>query len=107
VDTGASRLGKRAVEEMVRSASTPAEDLAAEVDQVREALVGPLAHVVGRPPEAGWVALVDRAGELGHWDRERWAQLRLAVEPERCPDLEAAVAALWDLVTELNERRRL
>jgi hypothetical protein len=107
VDSGASRLGKRAVEQMVRVASGPAEDLAAEVDHLREALIGPLAHLVGLPPQAGWVALVDRAGELGGWDRERWAQLRLAVEPERCADLEAAVAALWNLVTELNERRRL
>jgi hypothetical protein len=92
---------------MVRRASAPADSATVEVDQVREAVAGPLAFVIGAGQDAGWVALVDRAAELGGWGRDRWAALRVAVEPDRLDDLGSTLQALWGLVTELNECRAL
>ena len=92
---------------MLAAAGAPAEDELAEIDQVRDALVAPLARLTGSVVEAGWVALVDRAADVAAWERERWAALRLAAVPERVDQPELTLRALWELVTELNERRRL
>ncbi len=73
----------------------------------RDAVLDPLARLSGRSAAAGWVAVVDAASTVAGWDRDRWAALRLAVDPDRIDDPAPTLAALWDLVTELNERRRL
>lgn len=92
---------------MLRRAAAPAEDRTAEVDQVREALHGPLARLVGAAPECGWAALVDRASAVAGWGQARSRLLRGAVDPQGSEGPGATLDALWELVTELNERRHL
>ena len=107
MDSGRSQLSKAEVEALLAAAAAPADDDRHEIDQVREALRAPLARLCGLPVGAGWVASVDAASVLAGWDRPRWAALRLALRPESLDDPAGTLGALWDLVTELNERRHL
>ena len=74
---------------------------------MRHALGPALARVLGREPDVPWATLIDAAARRGQWP-ERRTQLLLAGEsPQDMPDVEAVLDALWDLVTELNERRTI
>lgn len=54
-----------------------------------------------------WTALIDEAARVDGWDDARRELLRSADEPAAATDPETVLWALWDLVTELNERRTL
>ncbi len=99
------RLGKRDVEELLEAVEAAGDD----VEELREALLVPLARAVDRSGSADWVTLVDVASERGGWSRDRWASLRLAATPERLGAAETAETrdALFDLAAELNECRSL
>jgi len=64
-------------------------------------------RIVLEQPTADWNELVRAAAEFDDWDAVRRARLLSADAPHLAPDAEAVLWALWDLVTELNERRGL
>lgn len=94
---GRSRLGKAQVERLLSAAGAPAAGVADEIDTLRAALAPALAYLVGAGDELGWDDLVSRAG----LEADRATLLVSAARTEAVRD------ALWDLVTELNERRQL
>ena len=76
-----------------------------EVTIARERLTDALRVVL--ESDAGWNELVRDAATRGGWDDGRRDMLLRASHPERAADVESLLTALWDLVTELNERRTL
>ena len=94
-------LAKREVEALLAAVDRAPADPAGEVAALVAALSGPLARALGAPPGTAWAELVDRAAARGGWTPERAAAVRAEAPTD------AARAALWDLVAELNELRGL
>ena len=67
----------------------------------------PALRTVLDEPDAEWSELVSEAAGLEGWSDERRDLLTGADAPDLAADPEAVLWALWDLVTELNERRTL
>lgn len=80
--------------------SGPAEEVAVLREQLTTAL-----RIVLDDDTAGWAALIDGAAVRGGWNASRTDMLRAAADTSSPHDSEAILWALWDLVTELNERR--
>jgi hypothetical protein len=97
VGSGRSRLGKAQVEALLAAASVPVEGVAAEIAAVQAALRPVLARLTGLRDGASWAEVI-AAARLPEWRRA----LLLSEAPTP-----ARLDALWALVTELNETRRL
>lgn len=76
-----------------------------EVTIARERLTDALRVVL--ESDADWTGLVREAAARDGWDDSLRDLLVRAAHPERTADIESVLSALWDLVTELNERRTL
>jgi hypothetical protein len=96
-------LTKRDVEALLGALDGATDAVDEEVVVVREALAAALRVVLGN--DGGWTTLVDDAAARGGWDDTRRASLRAAASPTRLADPDTVLADLWDLVTELAERR--
>jgi hypothetical protein len=99
-------LTKREVEALLSSCEGASASALEEITAVREALAVALVRLVGGPG-APWPYLVADAAAAGGWSPQRQALLTAAVRPDEHPDPDSVLDALWDLVQELNERRRL
>jgi hypothetical protein len=100
-------LRKPEVEALLAAVAGPASSALEEATVLRFALDPVLRRVLAPEPDVPWGALVDAGAAQGAWSPARTALLRSAEHPDRAPDVEAVVEALWDLVTELNERRTI
>jgi hypothetical protein len=100
-------LRKPDVEALLAAAGGPTSSALEEATVVREALRPALGRVLGLPDGTPWPELVDAAAAAGGWPPARTGLVAAAERPDRVRDTEAVVEALWDLVTELNERRTL
>lgn len=96
-------LTKRHVEVLLGALDGATHAVDEEIVVVRDALAAALGVVLGR--EGEWTALVDEAADRGGWPESRRASLRAAASPTRLADPDTVLADLWDLVTELAERR--
>jgi hypothetical protein len=92
---------ERLLEALDSATSGPLE----EITVARERLTDALRVVL--ESEAGWPELIADAAARASWDDHRRELLLSAARPERAADPESLLWALWDLVTELNERRTL
>jgi hypothetical protein len=101
-----TRLRKDQAEELISALDSATSGPLEEITMVRARLTTALRIVLERPT-AGWNELVYAAADVDDWDAERRAQLLSADVPHLASDSEAVLWALWDLVTELNERRCL
>ena len=101
-----TRLRKGQSEQLLESLESATSGPLEEITVVRDAL-GTALRVVLDQPTADWPALVDGAAKLDRWPADRALILQLASTPNEAPDPEAVLSAMWDLVTELNERRSL
>ena len=100
-------LRKPDVEALLAAAGGPTSSALEETTVVREALRPALGRVLGRPADTPWTELVTAAATAGGWSATRTTLVAGAGHPDRARDIEAVVEALWDLVTELNERRSI
>jgi hypothetical protein len=100
-------LRKPDVEALLAAADGPTSSALEEATVVREALRPALGRVLGRDAGTPWVELVEAAAATGDWPAARTALVAGAARPDLATDAEAVVEALWDLVTELNERRTI
>ena len=101
-----TRLRKDQTEDLLVALDSATSGPLEEITMVRERLVVALRLVLDRP-SAGWVELVAAAADQERWDDTRIARLGRAASPDRAADPEEVLWALWDLVTELSERRTL
>jgi hypothetical protein len=110
------RLTKRHVETLLGSLTSATDAVDEEIVVVRDALAEALQVVLGDAdpdadpdgdPASRWRDLVESAATRGGWPDERRASLRTAADPTRLADPDTVLADLWDLVTELSERRTL
>lgn len=100
-------LRKPDVEALLAAAGGPTSSALEEVTVVREALRPALGRVLGLPEGTPWAGLVASAASAGDWPHTRAALVAEAERPDRARDADAVIEALWDLVTELNERRTI
>lgn len=100
-------LRKPDVEALLTAVSGPADSALEEITVVRHGLAPALARVLGLDPSAPWAELVAAAADQAAWPPARTALVTAAAAPDAHPDPEAVLDALWDLVRELNELRRL
>jgi hypothetical protein len=101
-----TRLRKDQAEELISALDSATSGPLEEITMIRARLTTAL-RIVLELPTAGWNELVHAAADIDDWDIERRAQLLSADAPHLASDSEAVLWALWDLVTELNERRCL
>ncbi len=99
-------LRKREAEALTGLVTNPPTARAAEIAGLRDALDAALRAVTGSTA-TGWSALVAEVAVRAGWPAGRAADLTRAERPEADPDREATRHALWDLLAELVERRRL
>jgi hypothetical protein len=95
------KLTKQEVERLIAALDDRGLDEDAHLAQLRAAATVALARLVGRT--APWPQLVNDAATIAGWAPGRVARLRGDVA-DRLTD---AVDALYELITELNETRRL
>ena len=101
-----TRLRKHEAEALVAALESATSGPLEEITMVRDRIAEALRIVLDRPA-AGWVDLVAAAAGTEGWEADRTARLMAAADPSTVPDPEDLLWALWDLVTELNERRDL
>ena len=93
-------LTKREVERLTAALDACAdEDDWQQLARLRDAVAAALASLVGQA--APWPELVDAAASIGAWSPDR---VRALKGIER---VDETIDALYDLVTELNETRKL
>lgn len=101
------QLRKPDVEALLAAVSGPADSALEEITVVRQGLTPALARVLGVEATLPWPSLVESAAAAAAWSPERRALVTAAGAPDAHPDPEAVLDALWELVRELNELRRL
>ena len=99
-----TRLRKDDVEALLAGLDSAMSGPTEEIVILREQLTVAL-RIVLDDDTAGWAKLIDDAAQRGAWDPERHRMLHEAAAPAPRHDVETTLWALWDLVTELNERR--
>jgi len=100
-----ARLRKDQTEALLVALESATSGPLEEITIARERLTSALRIVL--ESEAEWDALIDMAADTEGWSNERRTALQLAAEPQRALDAETVLWELWDLVTELSERRTL
>lgn len=93
------KLSKREAERLIAVLDDPCAD--GRLPRLRAATGAALAVLLGR--EAPWNELVEAAGATAGWSRDRVQLLR----DDANANVDDATFALYELVTELNETRRL
>lgn len=101
-----TRLRKDQAEDLLRALDSATSGPLEEITIIRARVEAALRLVLDSP-SAAWAELLSVASDLEGWDDERTDLLRRADAPDLAADPEAVLWALWDLVTELNERRTL
>lgn len=100
-----ARLRKDQTEELLAALDSATSGPLEEITIARERLTVALRIVL--ESESGWDELIADAARRNGWSAERRDLLGRASRPDDTADPEAVLWALWDLVTELNERRTL
>ncbi len=100
-----ARLRKDQTEALLDALDSATSGPLEEITVARERLTDALQVVL--ESDAGWSALIDEAARVDGWDDRRRHLLRAAADPVSAADPDTVLWALWDLVTELNERRTL
>ena len=95
------KLTKQEAERLIAALDDRGLDDDAHLTALRAAAAVALARLLGR--SAPWPELVDDAAKIAGWDADRVEMLR-GVSSDRPT---AAIGALYELITELNETRRL
>lgn len=93
-----NKLSKREAERLIAALDDLCDD--GRLQRLRTAAATALAVLVGR--DAPWNELVEEAGAIAGWSRERLQRLR-----DDSSDSDDATSAMYELITELNETRRL
>ena len=107
MDTSPRSLRKPDVEALLASVSGPSASVFEEIMIVRNALTHALRRLLRSEEDAPWSALIASATQVGQWPPMRAALLAAADTPDAAIGAEAVLAALWNLVTELNEVRTI
>ena len=97
------RLDKNEAERLIAAL----DDLCADADRLsrlRAAAAPALARLLGR--DAPWRELVDSAAAVAGWPRDRVRRLT-DDPPENADNADEALEAMYELITELSETRRL
>ena len=100
-----ARLRKDQTEELLGALDSATSGPLEEPTIAREKLTTALRAVL--ESDADWLGLIAEATRRGGWEANRHDLLASAARPDAAADAEAVLWALWDLVTELNERRTL
>jgi hypothetical protein len=100
-----ARLRKDQTEELLGALDSATSGPLEEITVAREKLTVALRIVL--ESEAGWASLIADAAAREGWSTDRREVLVQAARPDTAADPEAVLWELWDLVTELNERRTL
>ena len=100
-----ARLRKEQTEALLDALDSATSGPLEEITVARERLTDALRVVL--ESDAGWTALIDEAARVDGWDDGRRQLLLTATDPVSAADPDTVLWALWDLVTELNERRTL
>ncbi len=100
-----ARLRKDQTEALLDALDSATSGPIEEITVARERLTAALRVVL--ESDAEWTVLIDEAARVDGWDEDRRRLLRAAVDPVSAADPDTMLWALWDLVTELNERRTL
>ncbi|MEO8696360.1 MAG: hypothetical protein ABI658_22785 [Acidimicrobiales bacterium] len=93
------KLRKRDAERLIAVLDDPCEE--GRLARLRAATATALALLVGR--DAPWNELVEAAGAIAGWSRNRVERLR----DDSNGDADDATLAIYELITELNETRGL
>jgi hypothetical protein len=99
------RLRKDQTEALLHALDSATSGPLEEITVARERLCVALRLVL--ESDGDWPDLIDGAAQRAEWSEERRLLLRRAEHPEHDADPEETLWALWELVTELNERRTL
>lgn len=100
-----ARLRKDQTEELLGALDSATSGPLEEITVAREKLT--VALRIALDSDAEWVELIADATARGGWTADRRDLLLQASRPDGAADPEAILWELWDLVTELNERRTL
>lgn len=100
-----ARLRKDQTEELLGALDSATSGPLEEITIAREKLATALRSVL--ESDADWLMLIAEATRRNGWDDTRHGLLAAAAHPDAATDTEAVLWALWDLVTELTERRTL
>lgn len=100
-----ARLRKDQTEALVGALDSATSGPLEEITVARRHLVVALRIVL--ESDADWHQLIAAAAARDDWPDERRSILELAGQPDLAPDAEAVLEAMWELITELNERRTL
>lgn len=100
-----ARLRKDQTEALLDALDSATSGPLEEITVARERLTAALRVVL--ESDAEWTVLIDEAARIDGWDEDRRRLLRAAADPVSAADPDTMLWALWDLVTELNERRTL
>ena len=95
------KLTKHEVERLIAALDELGVDDDDRLQRLRAAAPTPLVQLLGR--EAPWPELIDAAAATAGWPADRVRRLR-GDSTERFDD---AIDAIYELITELNETRRL
>ena len=93
------RLSKQEVERLIAALDGGGDE--DRLERLRAAVAIALARLLAR--DAPWNELIELAATTGGWSPERARRLR----DDPSQDLDDAIDALYDLITELNETRSL
>ena len=100
-----ARLRKDQTEELLGALDSATSGPLEEITVAREKLTVALRIVL--ESDADWADLTAEAARRNGWNADRRDLLAQAARPDGAADPEAILWELWDLVTELNERRTL
>jgi hypothetical protein len=100
-----ARLRKDQTEDLLAALDSATSGPLEEITIAREQLTVALRIVL--ESNAGWGELIADAAQRNDWSADRLDLLERAGRPDETADPDAVLWALWDLVTEINERRTL